>query len=106
MISENLDGLRVEITAGYGRDSFSYIFQGATTTESLFLKGGRTKKRLSFALETWEGKNEPDDCRRHSEASLRGWIDQCVGRIKLRHLSEDERTEIRQFKDEYNSRYR
>ena len=75
--------------------------------ELMHLKGELSKQEVSFAMLTYPFdeafKNDRDFCMQSSSEHLRKMIDLCRGRIALRDLTEQERDQMQELKEEQKS---
>lgn len=74
--------------------------------ETLQIRGDPRNQNLSFALESFAHVKEPDTtedkffCRQNTSENLRHLIALCHNTIRMRNLTEEEREQLQQFKNE------
>lgn len=73
--------------------------------DSMDLKRDAVEQSGGFAIEAYSGPNSNSiDCKENSNEQLRHLIDKCGGNMILRSLTDAERAQIQQYKDEQKGR--
>ena len=103
--------IQFEYNDGFHEDHESVLFvTGAhywgDPTESILVRKEKTDQDLSFAVESYGSKETSikDFCHEKTSLELKPLISACRGNIVLRNLTGEEREQLAQFKEEYESK--
>lgn len=104
-ITESFDVKSIELI--YYTLDFQFLTfvnrENSSVSNWMSVIGGNVEPLESFAIESYYPKSDFDSseemCKIKTDQHLRNKIDGCGGNIRLRELTEDERVQLQQFKE-------